>query len=556
MGRLEVFQEDNELVLEKLWEGAIDHVEVVSRVVETQFFRTFLGNGAIQKLAESYPSPRKKHDVPLWLYLSSQLTLRLHGASGFASLPYVMHCGGLRDALEQGQVQRKVDPETQRGFLEFQGYNEKNSSSRATPCDQDYVRKLARDTKPEQLEAWYGTAVAPYFREIGAYDREGIFFIDGSYLFVPDNPKYELSRVGYFDEHNHPVSSKKIEELPGAKRRRIQRRRYYQMVGLSHSNRNKDYLIYAGSRVLREGHEIKALLPLVDTFCSAVGKGVLKILVIDRGFIDGAAISKIKLEYKSDVLVPLKGGMDITNDAWKLAEHDEKPWEVWVPPAPQHVEPPDRPEHIRSREKKRQETVAKKKAAAGGTPEVKLERVELKVIPQMELWQECRVPLDVILMREYMSDGSRSQWGLMTTQRVDDPLRMRELYSLRPQAEEGWRQTKCYWDMSRFRSTSFPLITSQVVFILLAYSLLQIFLLKSERGELAKATRERLLAELLPDGEKIAAYWQNHVGYFGVAEYSEILLSLSEGARRRLQGTMRRLRKAQSQPPVLRRRSS
>ena len=45
---------------------------------------------------------------------------------------------------------------------------------------------------------------------------------------------------------------------------------------------------------------------------------------------------------------------------------------------------------------------------------------------------------------------------------------------------------------------------SQVTFVLLAYSLLQVFLLKSERGELAKATRERLLAELLPDGEKVA----------------------------------------------------
>ena len=86
---------------------------------------------------------------------------------------------------------------------------------------------------------------------------------------------------------------------------------------------------------------------------------------------------------------------------------------------------------------------------------------------------------------------------------------------------------------------------------MLAYSLLQVFLLRSERGELAKATRKRLLAELLPDGEKVAVYWENHVGYFSVLEYTEILLRLSEGPRRRVLGTTRRLRKSQLEPPAL-----
>jgi hypothetical protein len=143
------FQQDRELVLEKLQDGFLDHVEIVSRAVETQFFRTFLGNGGIEQLAERYPSPRKKHDVPLWLYLSSQLTLRLHAAPGYSSLPYIIHCGGLRDALEEGQVERKLDPQSERGYLHFEGYNHKNSYDRRTPCDQDFVRKLARDTEPQ-----------------------------------------------------------------------------------------------------------------------------------------------------------------------------------------------------------------------------------------------------------------------------------------------------------------------------------------------------------------------------------------------------------------------
>jgi hypothetical protein len=30
-------------------------------------------------LAETYPTPRKKEEVPVWIYLSSELSLQLHG---------------------------------------------------------------------------------------------------------------------------------------------------------------------------------------------------------------------------------------------------------------------------------------------------------------------------------------------------------------------------------------------------------------------------------------------------------------------------------------------
>jgi len=547
------FEEDKPLVLEKLQEGFIDHMEVVSRVTETQFFQRFLGSGDLARLAATFPTPRKKEEVPLWLYLSNQITLRLHGSPGYSSLPYVLHCGGLREALGESQVEIKEDPETHARRLVFQGFNRKNHYARTTPCDQDFVRKLARATEPELLEYWYGIEVARYFKDQRAYDEEGIFIIDGSYLFVPDNEHYEKSKVAVFDEHNHPISKEEEQKLPPSQRRRCRPRRYYQMVSLSHTNRTKDFLLYAGAKVLPgKGHEVHELVPLVDDFVSAVGRGVMRTLLVDRGFIDGESIGRIKREHGVDVIVPLKAKMDITAEAWKLAEVDGQPWQVWQPP--ERVKPPDppqRPESIRRAEKKRQETVAGKKKEAGVKPMPRLVRIEYKAIPRIELWKECPVPLDVVLLREHFSDGTSSQWGLMTTREVYDPLEIRDLYALRPSCEEGWRQTKCYWDLSGFRSCSFPLIVSQVIFVLLSYSLLQLFLIQSDRGELAKVTRDRLLQELLPDGDKVAIYFQNHVGYFSLIEYSTILLNLAEGARRRLQGTVRRLHKAQLEPPAL-----
>jgi hypothetical protein len=548
----DAFQEDQALVLEKLQQGFLDHVEVVSRVTETKFFQTFLASGDLARLASTYPTPRSREEVPLWLYLSSQITLRLHGAPGYSSLPYILHCGGLRDALEEGQLQRKIDPETGRHYLNFNGYNQKNTYARVTPCDQDFVRKLARDTHPGNLQAWYNHEVARYLGEAGAYDPEGIFILDGSYLFVPDNERYEHSRLAYFDEHNHPISRKDEERLSAAEKKRCRFRRYYQMVSLTHTNRKAEYLFYAGARVLRAGHEVQEFLPMVRGFVEAVGRGVMKILLIDRGFIDGKAVGAVKEDYGVDIVVPLKSGMAITEDAWKLAEVDPGPWLEWKPPpAEPRPEPPQRPEKIRRAEKQRRETIAKQKRDAGVEPPRKLVSVDLKIIRAMRLWEECPVPLNVVLMREHFSDGEISQWGLMTTREVGNSLDIRELYAIRPACEEGWRQMKCYWDLTGFRSPTFSLVVSQVIFVVLAFTLLQLFLLQSDRGELVKMTRQRLLAELLPDGEKVAVYWGNHVGYFTVLEYSQILLNLTEGPRRRLLGTLRRLRKSQLAPPPL-----
>ena len=47
---------------------------------------------------------------------------------------------------------RQVDPESGNLTLEFADFNDRNLYPRQTPCDQDFLRKLARDTEPESLE--------------------------------------------------------------------------------------------------------------------------------------------------------------------------------------------------------------------------------------------------------------------------------------------------------------------------------------------------------------------------------------------------------------------
>ena len=56
--------------------------------------------------------------------------------------------------------------------------------------------------------------------------------------------------------------------------------------------------------------------------------------------------------------------------------------------------------------------------------------------------------------------------------------RVRDLYGLRTDIEERHRQVKCFWDLTRFHSTAWSLVVSQLVFVCLTYSLLQIHLLR------------------------------------------------------------------------------
>jgi hypothetical protein len=537
MGEWEAFEEDRPYVLAELRKGFLDYAEVLSHVEETRFFEFLLGGGYLDALADRYPSPRKKHDVPLAVYIASELTLRLHGATGFAAYPFVIHAGGLKEALRQAR--QKYDAPGGRSRLDCPGYNQKNDYSRQTPCDQDFLRKLARDTQTAALMRWFGHEVPRLYREMGVLDEEGIVIVDGSHLFVPDNEGYQGSAVGFFDEHNHFVADR--DRLRPEQLRKCRWRRYYGSVSLLHVNRALTQFLYVGQRVLWKAEsESPPLDELMDDAVEAIGSSRLKLLIHDKGFIDGARTSRLKATYGIDSVFPLKAGMLDGEDAKRLAQLDGKPWQVWRPsPAPTPIIPPQRPQSIRRREARRQETLRLRREAL--LPAVSVDRMELKAIRNMRLWEGCTVPIHVVLLREFRTDGTASDFALATTQDFDDPLKIWNDYRLRVAIEERHRQMKGFWDLTQFRSRAYSLVVNQVIFMVLAYSLMQCFLIQCEREDLTGATRRRLLEQLLPTGQKVCVYRDNYVGYFTPMELISEVLALSEGPKRRLMGTVRRL---------------
>jgi hypothetical protein len=538
-----VFEHAQASVLNSFKNGEFDYVDGVSEVAETEFFRYIGARRILGKLAETYPTPRDKEEVPLWMYVASNLSMRLHGVHSFHAYPYVVRCGGMLNAFGPEVAHKTKHPETGDVTLCCNGFNDKNSYDRQVPCDSDFLRKLARDTKAEELHRWFNHDVMGILKEHKAFDAEGIMLGDASYLFVPDNPKYEGSVRMLFDEHNHPVKSAEVTVEQMA---HCEWKRCYKLVSLVHTDREGDYFLYAALAVVPGNvHEGPVLWGLVDAFVEAVGRGVMKRLILDRGFIDGAQIGRCKEEYGIDALIPLKKSMDLYEDVMGLVREGKIKFKPYTPPPPKppvDPKPTHVPPEIRAREKKRQRTVKRKKREAPPPPpEEGLVRSEVGWLGEFRTWSSCPVPLSVIVNRDIYADGHEEIWILTDTRVIADGAASRNDYRLRTGIEERHRQLKCFIDLAQFHSRAFTLICNQVVFVALAYSLMQLYLRRMGRSELNRRTQPQVRNQLMPTDSVIIIYCQNRFALVSPVEYTVLLLELSPDAAKKILEKARRL---------------
>lgn len=541
---LVIFEQNKPLVLQALGRGEFEYIEAASESFETEFFRFIEAQGLLRKLAATYPTPREKEEVPIWFYLASNLSLRLHGVNAFHSFPLVVRTGGMINAFAGKPGQKTTHPDTGEVTLECRGFNRKSHYGRQTPCDQDFLRKLARDTEATALLRWFNRDVPKAFRGRKVFDPEGLFLGDASYLFVPDNPNYEGSVRLRFDAHNHPVSREEYEKKEPSERALCRWRRCYKIVTLLHTNRRGDLFVFTGLRVVSgKDHECPILYDMVEEFIQSVGPGVIKRLIVDRGFLDGAAISRCKQTHGIDVLIPVRRNMDIYEDALALFALPEVKWHLVQTKEEEPVpRPRPRPEAVARREAKRQETLRQRQTEEPPPPpERTLFRREVATVDGFTSWSSCTVPLTVVATREHYADGHQETWFLLDTCPGRDPVQVREEYHLRTGIEERYRQIKCFSDLTRFTSRSFSLIVNQVVFLLLAHGLLQIYLYRRQQENLNHLTLPHLGRRLLPGNNYFLVCWKNYYARFDPYEYTDLIASLGAAARKKIASKSRRM---------------
>jgi len=99
MPDLTLYEEDRTYVIDKFHNGHFDYIEVIQEVVQRDFFRYVAKGDLLRRLADSYPSPRNKPEVPAWFYLAADMAMRLHGNHAFNGFPWVVSTGGLLAAF-------------------------------------------------------------------------------------------------------------------------------------------------------------------------------------------------------------------------------------------------------------------------------------------------------------------------------------------------------------------------------------------------------------------------------------------------------------------------
>jgi hypothetical protein len=310
------------------------------------------------------------------------------------------------------------------------------------------------------------------------------------------------------------------------------------MVTLLHTNRKQEFFLFVAVKVVSgRDHESPVLYGLIQEFVEAVGKGVMKRLIVDRGFLDGEAIARCKKEYGIDVLVPLRHNMDLYVDALALFEDPLVRWvsceeEVKERPRPQ-------PSAIRKRERKRQKKLKELKEEP--SPDKTLVKAEAASIASFQSWSSCTVPLAVVANRETYADDHTDIWLLADTKEVKNPTEVRREYGLRTSIEERYRQLKCFSDLTHFTSRAFTMVVNQVVFIMLAYDLLQIYLLHEGRKDLNKKTLPRIRQQLMPADNHVIVYWRQYYGLFEPFELVGFVVMLGEEARKKIAAKCRRI---------------
>ena len=154
-----VYEQNKPYVIQQFHNGHFDYIDVVQEVTQRDFFRYVASTLLLQRLAESYPWPRSKEEVPAWFYIAADMAMRLHGNHAFHGFPWVVSTGGMLAAFGPKLGTKHIDKETGELRIECEGFNAKNDYPRQTPCDSDFLRKIAKDTEADKLMGWFNGPV-------------------------------------------------------------------------------------------------------------------------------------------------------------------------------------------------------------------------------------------------------------------------------------------------------------------------------------------------------------------------------------------------------------
>lgn len=491
-----IYHKAQEYVLDRLKKGEVDYLDSTKWSFADEFLCFILQLKFFDFADKTYPNPRKVNYVPVWFLVAAQFVLRLHNRRAYDDLRYFLNAGSILTKVGFNASAAGVV-----------GFNDKNTYERKTAIDADTVRKYYKDTNAQELRDWYNESVQGWFRGRKVYDRNGLFILDQSYLVVPDNPNYKDAVRMPVDEHGQRYRG--LNEISDEERQALVHHPCYALSCLLHVGTSGDLYHIAGYD-FGPGNtdELVQAENLLPTFCKMY-PGVMKELILDRGYISGPFIGRMKQLYKVDVLIPLKSSMSDFQDALKLAQ-----WQKW--------------------------TTTENEIDENGKL---LRKTITTCVKKMELWENCPIPLDAYVSETTRWSKSKQayetyNWVLAATKSYPSETDAIARYGLRVQVEERFKQLKCYWNIADFQSPAPGLMESQVCFISLTYSLLQLYLRRRDLRALTDRTIQTLQTEERLGKDVVLVYVEDSFGVYNLDDYSLTIIDIEPGPKEKLKGTL------------------
>ena len=198
--------------------------------------------------------------------------------------------------------------------------------------------------------------------------------------------------------------------------------------------------------------------------------GKVRRLIMDRGFISGEWITRLKRDEKLDVVIGLKSDMILHKDMISLSRHRDTRWIGVESPKFHKKETPRR---------------------------------QICRLSELNLWEQCQVALCGIVIRDRYKDSVEYQ-TVVTTDTQASAEQIHGWIRSRWDIEETFMTESRYGCLNRIGSCRESVGAAIVHFSLLGYTLLKLF------GREEEAEDRDIRPKLPTGGIEFVAYWRGH----------------------------------------------